>query len=122
MTLIHLVTFQGYAPTEDHPFYEFLAELTELVDLMEKLHDHIEDEGNEVKAVGKVLNSLKSHMIKSGKVKTVAVNKAYETTHEFIKSIAFAVKTNTGSSSAVTPKKDVGSGGSMAGRRSIKVS
>ena len=56
---------KSYAPTEDHAFFNFSKELVDFSNFMNKLHDKLEDETIGEKALTKVLNSLKSHLMKT---------------------------------------------------------
>ena len=56
---------KSYAPTEDHAFFNFSKELVDFSNFMNKLHDKLEDEPIGEKALTKVLNSLKSHLMKT---------------------------------------------------------
>ncbi len=110
---------KSYAPTEDHPFYPFNKELCELVDLTDKLQAKIEDEATEESAMKKVVSAIKSYMQRNSSlgIKIASVEKCSQklTTLGLL-----AIRADSGRT-ADTPKRAVGSGGSIVGRRNMKV-
>ena len=99
---------------------------------MERLKDHIatsltyvlmqarlEEEKTEEAAAKRILGTLKSHALKSGSLRLTGVERSFERLGRICEAAARA--SSEGSREGATPKRDVGSGGSMAGRKNMKV-
>ena len=79
----------------------------------------MEEEKTEEAAARRILGTLKSHALKSGRLKLAGVESSFERLGRVCEA---AVRTTLGGpGEAATPKRDVGSGGSLAGRSNMKV-
>ena len=79
----------------------------------------MEEEKTEEAAARRILGTLKSHALKSGRLKLAGVESSFERLGRVCEA---AVRTTLGGpEEAATPKRDVGSGGSLAGRSNMKV-
>ena len=79
----------------------------------------MEEEKTEEAAARRILGTLKSHALKSGRLRLAGVERTFESLGRVCEAAVRATKGGPGE--AVTPKRDVGSGGSMAGRNNMKV-
>jgi hypothetical protein len=108
---------KSYAPTSDHALYPYNKELTEFLDLTDKLQERLEEEKTEEASSKKILGTLRSHVLRSGMMKTVAVEKSFQR----LGLICNWASMTEGSKVGSTPKRACGAGGSMAGRKNMKV-
>ena len=111
---------KSYAPTAKHPLAEFNKELCEFVTLWDKIQTKLEEEKNEREAVVKVLNLLKFLAKKTTILKSNEIERAFDNALKTINDLTEDSEKQLRLNS--TPNRLVGSGGSMVGRKAIKVS
>lgn len=111
---------KSYAPKDDHPLMPYSKEIAEFIELMDKLHDKIEEEKQRGECVRKVLSIIKLQVLKNSEcsMKTSSVEKVFA---RFL-SMAVSIMDRQDSVHSETPKKEVGCGGSLVGRKNLKVS
>jgi len=121
--------FPDLGPNEVHPFEPFKKELFEFNDLMDKAQELVEEVKDGEAFARKICQCFKSHIAKScaaGKV-----NQRWKMSHlDATLSLVTESMTqdhqhqsemkNNGSASAATPKRSVGDGGSIGGRKNFK--
>ena len=78
----------------------------------------MEEEKTEEAAAKKILGALKSHALKSGRLRLAGVERSFERLGRICEA---ALRASEGPREGATPKRAVGSGGSMAGRKNMKV-
>ena len=109
------------APTSEHPFFPFQKELSEFNEFMEKLQDKIEDEKDAEAACRKILNSLRSLALKrSSSLKVGKMDACFATLGD-LSGAAFRRLASMSAAESGTPKRNTGAGGSMAGKKNVKV-
>ena len=108
---------KSYAPSSDHPFHPYNKELQEFIDFMEKVQDKIEDGKCETETIKKIFNLIKFQIVKSAKLRTSSVETAIEKLVSLLQDLMESEKFHSSS----TPKRSVGCGGSVAGRKNLKV-
>lgn len=108
---------KSYAPSSDHPFHPYNKELQEFIDFMEKLQDKIEDGKCESETIRKIFNLIKCQIVKSAKLRTSSVETAVDKLVCLLNELMESERLHSSS----TPKRPVGCGGSVAGRKNLKV-
>ena len=81
----------------------------------------MEEEKTEEVAAKRILGTLKFHALKSGRLKLAGVEKSFERLGLICEAALRASSSEGLQGERATPKRDVGSGGSMAGHKNMKV-
>ena len=124
---------KSYAPSENHPFAPYSPAFCQFVELMDKLNTRIEDDKEPEVALRKISNMIKMQIYKNntGKLKTSHLDKisdsimeAFSFSTERLEKIQnWLASKHDGESTSqqfLTPKRTVGCGGSVVGRKNRK--
>ncbi len=107
---------KSYAPTNEHPFNPYFKELSEFVDLMSKLQTKIEDEPTPEEALQKILNILRTNLLKA-LVKQSIVD---QTTAGLLTKLSFC-SSRWSSRNKMSDNASPAAKGSMAGQKNVKI-
>ena len=114
---------KSYAPTSEHPLTPYSKALTDLVDFVERLHHRVEEERSESAALKRLAASIRGQLAAQGSsaVKQAAQEALEVELARLGEEAAVAGQWLDGEEACVTPKRTVGDGGSVAGRKNLKV-
>ncbi len=113
---------KSYAPSEDHPLSPYSKALSDLVDFVDKMQEKVEEEKSGEGAVKKLLGCLKSHLsVGAHRMRAGAMEAALAEAADAARQAEEAEEGWLKDSVDSTPQRGVGAGGSMAGRKNMKV-
>ena len=111
------------APTSEHPFHPYQKEILDFNEFMDKLQDRVEDERDPESMCKKILHSLKclAFKLSSSGLHVAKVESRFASLAQLATDLTEGRNRGLAAYGAATPQRNVGAGGSMAGRINVKV-